>query len=614
MKKLLNILILLFSLFISINIVYADGDTTGVADGTDDTTPTQGQVEKQKQAIDAYCSENAKIDGCVYDKNNSIYTKFKGGRYSVYNSTYAPRVDPITGTVYNQNYIAGVLEIPSNLELKRGYQAFDGNGKGVYAACYRYDLSQADFDKLESPGGGPGSYFIFTFIVEDSKKGCQVKRTEIIPAQGVSGYYYYTQFFKLKTAQFSYNGQNSLFQKSAITLNGWRAQNGGACPKVFGYTANTKWYTKDSNKYIFSENTSDFNIETYAFWSGEKYTLRPGCTVEDQDGKAKAQELLAQIKDEIDNYSCPSKLEDMADFAEELEDYYLKLRENNEYRVLWSAGLIDEVTRQSAQKEIDGYIKAKLNSCQYNSCGISTAEQNKINQNKGNACKNGCTLSNVTAPSNDPNAKCYCCGGSQGCTYKWMIPQSGNTCSLQKDMTIGQCIGTTKDLECRNCLVKAYEDAGLDESKIACLINTEILKAQVEQNLIEENKNAADEDVKQEIEENRNIREEIFANLIKKPDIEIYGGSMSCETLLGPGLTKVLNFAIDAIRIIGVIGTIVIAMIKLIPPVSKGDQSELQKAAKSCIWSAIVLIIIVMLPTLIKVIGKLFGFDTSCIL
>jgi hypothetical protein len=100
---------------------------------------------------------------------------------------------------------------------------------------------------------------------------------------------------------------------------------------------------------------------------------------------------------------------------------------------------------------------------------------------------------------------------------------------------------------------------------------------------------------------------------IEKPDLDIMGGGMTCEELLGPGLTKILKFAINTVRIIGVIGTIVIAMIKLLPAVSKGDQKELQDAGKKCIWSAILLIVIVMLPTLIKVIGKLFGFDISCL-
>ena len=100
---------------------------------------------------------------------------------------------------------------------------------------------------------------------------------------------------------------------------------------------------------------------------------------------------------------------------------------------------------------------------------------------------------------------------------------------------------------------------------------------------------------------------------LEKPDLDIVGGGTDCKTLLGPGLTKVLKFAINTIRIIGVIVSIVMGMITLLPAVNKGDAGELQKAARKCIWIAVVLIIVVMLPTLIRVIGKLFGFDTTCI-
>ena len=100
---------------------------------------------------------------------------------------------------------------------------------------------------------------------------------------------------------------------------------------------------------------------------------------------------------------------------------------------------------------------------------------------------------------------------------------------------------------------------------------------------------------------------------IQNPNFNIIGGTTNCATLLGPGLTKVLKFAIEALRIIGVIATIALAMVRLIPAVSKGEQSELNKAIRTSIWSAIVLIIIVLLPTLLKIMGNLFGFDTSCI-
>lgn len=100
---------------------------------------------------------------------------------------------------------------------------------------------------------------------------------------------------------------------------------------------------------------------------------------------------------------------------------------------------------------------------------------------------------------------------------------------------------------------------------------------------------------------------------INQPDLDIYGGSMTCVQLLGPGLTKILNFAIDSIRIIGVIASIVMAMVTLIPAVNKGDQGELNNAIRKCIWIAVVLCIIVLFPLIVRVIGKLFGFDISCI-
>lgn len=100
---------------------------------------------------------------------------------------------------------------------------------------------------------------------------------------------------------------------------------------------------------------------------------------------------------------------------------------------------------------------------------------------------------------------------------------------------------------------------------------------------------------------------------VKAPDFDIAGGSTSCAELLGSNLVLVVRFAINAIRIIGVIVAIVMGMTALIPAVNKGDAGELNKAIRKCIWIAVVLIIVVMFPTLARVIGKLFGFDTSCI-
>lgn len=617
MKKLLKFLLITVCIFISINIIHADEN--GQAAGSDDTAPANDKVQKQLNAIEAYCTEGSKLNGCIYQKTNSLYAKIPARTYS-HTDTAADFGRQQTGVTY----MKGILKTPE-LTLHKGYQTFDGNGNGVFAGCYKYELTESTYNNAiknsEFPMG-KGTYFIFTFVIQDSKKGCQVKKTEIIPAKGTMGYYYdfnlfkaayqqvYTTTFDGKTSMF---GANWLNGSSSISLKDWTAEQNGECPLAFGYTANTAWYTKDSNKYIFSNNTSAFNVPIYSIFHDEAYESVPGCAVKDVTGEnTNRQILLNEIKTAINNYKCPSKIEDMNKLSDELASYYSQLKNDNKYRVLWSHDLAQEVIAES-EAEINKYIKEKITSCQYGTCNITATEKTNIDKNLGTACKNGCSINNYTKPSSDANAKCYCCGGSQGCTYTWTTTKGAN-CSLQKDIPMGLCIGTTKDLECRNCLVSAYKKAGLSEEKSKCLMDTEILKNITESNIQDANDQAADNALEEEMQENSNTRKEIFNNLIKEPNLDIYSSSMTCKQLLGDGLTKILDFAINAVRIIGVIGTIVIAMTKLIPAVNKGDQGELQKAGKTCIWSAIVLILIVMLPTLIKVIGKLFGFDTSCIL
>lgn len=88
---------------------------------------------------------------------------------------------------------------------------------------------------------------------------------------------------------------------------------------------------------------------------------------------------------------------------------------------------------------------------------------------------------------------------------------------------------------------------------------------------------------------------------------------MGCSELLGTGLTKILNFGIDAVRVIGVIASIIMGMVTLLPVVNKGDQAALNKALIKCIWIGVVLFIIMLFPLLVRVIGNLFEFDVSCI-
>lgn len=87
---------------------------------------------------------------------------------------------------------------------------------------------------------------------------------------------------------------------------------------------------------------------------------------------------------------------------------------------------------------------------------------------------------------------------------------------------------------------------------------------------------------------------------------------MNCEEMLGKNLSKLLQFAINTMTIVGAIIVIINAMIAFIPALIAKDADALKKAEKKCITMAIVLVLILLLPTLLVFIGRLFGYDLSC--
>ena len=87
----------------------------------------------------------------------------------------------------------------------------------------------------------------------------------------------------------------------------------------------------------------------------------------------------------------------------------------------------------------------------------------------------------------------------------------------------------------------------------------------------------------------------------------------TCTQVLGTNLSKILSFSINALRLIGAITAIVKGMTSLIPPITSGDASALNKAIRKCIKLGIVLLLIGIFPSIIKFIGYLFRYDLTCI-
>ena len=75
MKKIFKMLLVYFCFFCSVNFVLADESNVNIPD-------TDSKVETQKQAITNYCTEGSKLVGCLYDKNDELYTTLKSDKYT----------------------------------------------------------------------------------------------------------------------------------------------------------------------------------------------------------------------------------------------------------------------------------------------------------------------------------------------------------------------------------------------------------------------------------------------------------------------------------------------------------------------------------------------------
>ncbi|MGM9877032.1 MAG: hypothetical protein ACI33S_00120 [Bacilli bacterium] len=112
------------------------------------------------------------------------------------------------------------------------------------------------------------------------------------------------------------------------------------------------------------------------------------------------------------------------------------------------------------------------------------------------------------------------------------------------------------------------------------------------------------------------INSQLFSSVIRRdndsnPTGVISEKEMSCEDLLGPNLTKIVRLCISILRIAGMIIALVNASLAVVPAITNPD--KIKDAKRKCISMAILLVIIGVFPSLLRVIGNLFGYDLSCI-
>ncbi len=143
---------------------------------------------------------------------------------------------------------------------------------------------------------------------------------------------------------------------------------------------------------------------------------------------------------------------------------------------------------------------------------------------------------------------------------------------------------------------------GITETEKTCLLNTMNAVSKSEQ----ETENKLNELYAAWLESAQNFLKAGFTGS------GISNKDLTCEEMLGKNLTKILKIALEVLSIAGAIIAIVNSMISLIPALIAKDAEALKKAQSKCITMAIVLVLILLLPTLITFMGNIFGYDLTC--
>ena len=546
-------------------------------------------TEEEQRAIEAmnkYCQKDQSVKGCVYDKNDTLYTL--SGKHK---NTNVGSWDIIT------------FKTDSNTPLTRGYVTADGNGNIMFAGCYREHFKGGTSIK-------EGDYFLFKIVALKGGK-CQVIDDDIVFAKGTE---YRDWSYK------TFDGKTSMGQTMA-TYNGWTAVNGGDCPIGFGLTANTKWYTSKAHTYIFANDASGFNIGVTAFLSSEAYKTTPGCTVQDQTGHEEAEKCFNEAANKIKNEKCPKEYSELSKLSSTLKEYQDSC--DNKFRTLYSKGLLESDAKEMKEKLISA-VNEKLSSCQAGQCSLTSAQvssiNNKLAQSEYKTCSKGtCPGGSYPVQSSSPTAKCYRVGNGTDTVFEWTDTPSKQPAYVESSMTKSECYGTYDTRNCRTCLKKVYTAAGLSETQINCMLNIEADKAQIATQSEQEIEQQFSEKTEEKLQESEQIRQQVYQSYTKAaaaPDVKLPDADPSmtgCTRILGPNLTAIVKASITILQIVGAIIAIVKGMMTLIPPILAKDADALKKASKTLTTMAIILVVIFLFKPILTFIGNILDFDTSCI-
>lgn len=530
--------------------------------------------------------ENDKLsikENCYYqngDKTDNDYkgcTRTNSSAQDAYN--YSTESRTIAWTTTKGDYV----DIKINSDIKRTKDYFvvgvkDNTVKGIYfAGCYQGYLKKNKIGKYEIVAQNDNSvsnkpvYYIK--VLEPNSNGtCDLKATSkgdiFIPA-GIELEYYAMD-------------DHGVQERTVFTTDGTPARNGygfqkyefNGCPKYFnlGTSFPTWWSASLKNAFIFSDSSDIvFDLSWIRRTFSNENASSQATTAVDNAEIERVTQCYNNIKPS--SYTC----EELKTFSEKI---YNEQKACNNENSNFFRDVDENVQTEMLQKVVTSLNSAssKIVSCQFASCNVQNQSLiNKINDSKYSSCLNSCV--SELKISNTKENKTY----TNNCAscYK----------TFYNDLLTNNSI-TSEQKTCLDSQVNEY-DKQLNnlQSNFAGIVNN---------------------NMEQALENKAHAAASTSYTKFTPPEMSggVFGKGGSCSQILGSNGVKILKGVITTIRILAPIVALINAMIILLPAVTSKDADALKKASSKCVKLAVVLAIVEIFPSVIKLIGALFGWDT----
>ncbi len=214
---------------------------------------------------------------------------------------------------------------------------------------------------------------------------------------------------------------------------------------------------------------------------------------------------------------------------------------------------------------------------------------------------------------------CYCCGGSQGCSYNWKTTGStiASNCAKATTKTKDTCYGwnTSSGIgacwccgSSQGCTYK-WSSTGADPAGNCAYVSSIKSESGCTGNTGTSTRPASDSDSNDADELEYYEDEET-----KGPQVTLTTGEATCSGILGSGkFHQYLVDILNAIRIVGVAMVIVFSTMDFGKALIAQDSEALKKAGQTSFKRLIIAIVIFFVPIILNILLSLVGISGICI-